>query len=212
MLPLVARTSGQRRVNCRAPQVPGERCTTGRSRFGVVTGVVSVVAAGVLPALLPESASGAPRPEPPAVAYPAPGDGFAALATDLTLRGVNPGRVGGLTVTGSAAGAHPGTLSALQKEKGRHIQSGHRLSATREGHGTSSGRCGGAGPGDEYTFTAAKAGPRSTRRRWPEEIPIPPSRRQSGHRSASRRLASKLGGPISVPCQAPAQQGSVGRV
>jgi Arylsulfotransferase (ASST) len=65
-------------------------------------------------ALLPASA----RAGAITAAYPGPGWSFASPATGITLTGVRPDELGGLSVTGSLSGPHPGTLRALAGGRG----------------------------------------------------------------------------------------------
>ncbi len=55
-----------------------------------------------------------PKPSgpPPVYAFPSPGGHFASPATQITLRGIPSSQFGTITVTGSASGAHTGTVEA----------------------------------------------------------------------------------------------------
>lgn len=67
----------------------------------------------------PMTAYAAPEAPPVEVAaHPAPDAGFAAPDADLTLRGVQPDQVRGMTVTGSDSGEHDGALTALPNNLG----------------------------------------------------------------------------------------------
>jgi Arylsulfotransferase (ASST) len=120
---------------------------------------VSVLGAGLLPVLLPVSASAAPSVAPSAVAFPAPGDGYVAAGDDITLQGVDPGEVTGLTVTGAVSGVHPGTLTALGTTKGvtfnpaNDFQAGEKVTVRVPGVSVQNAS------GDAYTFTVATPGP-----------------------------------------------------
>ena len=85
-----------------------------RLRRGFVVVAVCALPLGLVSGL----ASADPQPQPTAAAFPAPGDGFAAPSTGITLRGVNPGQVSDLKVTGSASGPHEGTLRPLSSTAG----------------------------------------------------------------------------------------------
>src|SRR4051812_28795786 len=51
-------------------------------------------------------------------AFPMPGSPAARAETQITLRGAPPGRLGGIEVTGSRSGVHPGTLRAHADGRG----------------------------------------------------------------------------------------------
>jgi Arylsulfotransferase (ASST) len=128
----------------------------GRLRLGIVLSAASVLAVGLLPALASAAASAA---APSAVAFPAPGDGYAAAGDDITLQGVEAGQVAGLTVTGAASGVHPGTLSALGTKKGvtfnpaSDFKPGEQVTVRVPGVSVQNAS------GDLYTFTVATPGP-----------------------------------------------------
>ncbi|MGZ4557934.1 MAG: arylsulfotransferase family protein [Mycobacteriaceae bacterium] len=129
----------------------------GRLRWGIPLSAVPVLAVGLLPALA-SAAPSAPA-APFAVAFPAPGDGYAAAGDDITLQGVEVGQVAGLTVTGAASGVHAGTLSALGTKRGVTFNAagdftpGEKVTVRVPGVSVQNAS------GDLYTFTVATPGP-----------------------------------------------------
>lgn len=126
----------------------------GRLRLGIALSAASVLAVGLLPASASASAAA-----PSAVAFPAPGDGYAAAGDDITLQGVEASQVAGLTVTGAASGVHPGTLSALGTKQGvtfnpaGDFKPGEKVTVRVPGVSAQNAS------GDSYTFTVATPGP-----------------------------------------------------
>ena len=53
-----------------------------------------------------------PSGPPPVYVFPIPGGHVASPATQITFRGISAGQLGTITVTGSASGAHTGTVVA----------------------------------------------------------------------------------------------------
>ncbi len=62
----------------------------------------------------PAQAAGKPAPPgpPPVYVFPVPGGHFASPATQISFRGLPAGQLGTITVTGSASGAHSGTIQS----------------------------------------------------------------------------------------------------
>ncbi len=99
------------------------------SRFGLPTiavlagsaMTVSMSVVVVAGATSPATAA-PPRPSAPVQAFPAPGDREASPQTGITFRGVSPGALSRLVVTGSRSGVHRGTVSALAAGRGSVFQ------------------------------------------------------------------------------------------
>ena len=78
-------------------------------RASLVVGVLVALTCLSAIALAP----GVGAAQPPAVyTYPIPGDHVASPQTQIAFRGVRPGQVGSITVTGSVSGAHSGSFEA----------------------------------------------------------------------------------------------------
>jgi Arylsulfotransferase (ASST) len=62
----------------------------------------------------PKKHPAAPKPSgpPPVYVFPIPNGHFASPSTQITFRGIPAGQLGTITVTGSASGAHTGTVEA----------------------------------------------------------------------------------------------------
>jgi hypothetical protein len=73
--------------------------------------VATVTAAGAATAAI-VALGQAQQPAPAATAFPMPGTPAALPATQISLRGAAPDRIGAVEVSGSRSGAHPGTLRA----------------------------------------------------------------------------------------------------
>lgn len=86
-----------------------------RSRAALTLAAVSALSVSLLPGFA--SADPAP-PQAAAIAFPAPGDSFAAPGSSITLRGVDSKQVTDLTVTGSTSGKHDGTRQPLGAAQG----------------------------------------------------------------------------------------------
>ncbi len=79
--------------------------------------VVTVIGAGAAASAF--AALGlAQQPPPAATAFPMPGSPVGREETQISLRGVAPGRVGAVEVSGSRSGAHPGVLRAHADGRG----------------------------------------------------------------------------------------------
>src|ERR1700749_2035833 len=74
------------------------------SRHGLRVALLMAAAAGALAAAGPAEAQ--------VSVYPLPGSKYNLPATQVTFRGVAPGAVGVVTVTGSKSGVHTGSLVA----------------------------------------------------------------------------------------------------
>ena len=79
-----------------------------RAHIAVLTALAGVSAATTAVALTGDTATGAQAG--PVSAFPAPGTPTALRATEISLRGVAPGEVGTMIVTGSRTGRHEGSL------------------------------------------------------------------------------------------------------
>lgn len=85
--------------------VLGAGCTAGRAPAdpaGFGTGPGGAAATQVLPPAAPGQAS----------VYPTPGSRTASPQTQISIRGIAPGRIGTIRVVGARSGPHPGTLRA----------------------------------------------------------------------------------------------------
>ena len=79
-------------------------------RMRVVVLGALMAGAGTASALALTSAGGTAAQAGPVAAFPSPGTRAAPRGTEISLRGVAPGAVGAVTVTGSVTGTHQGTL------------------------------------------------------------------------------------------------------
>jgi hypothetical protein len=92
----------------------------GRSAVAILAGsamTVSMTAVVVAGATAPAGAA-PPHPSAPVQAFPSPGDRVASPQTGITFRGVSPGALSRLVVTGSQSGVHAGHVSALAAGRG----------------------------------------------------------------------------------------------
>jgi Arylsulfotransferase (ASST) len=124
----------------------------GRVSLGVVA--VLATAAGAAAATLTDEER-QDGPAGPVSAFPAPGTPTALRGTEISLRGVAPGEIGTVTVTGSRSGRHAGSLAAHPDGRGasfvprRRFRPGERVTV-RTGLDVR-----GASGGD-YRFTVAR--------------------------------------------------------
>jgi Arylsulfotransferase (ASST) len=135
--------------------------------------------------------------------FPTPGSRFSLPQTQITFRGISPGSIGTVTVTGSVSGAHAGTLRADADGAGasfipaRPFSPGEKVTVTTglSVLGASGGR---------FSFSIAHPGPALA----PEQVPRVPAGKGGIEHFASRR--DLLPASITVDQRgAPASQGDI---
>jgi hypothetical protein len=79
-------------------------------RLLVAAAALAPIAIAVLSTGDPSAIGYAAPPRTPVSVYPTPGDRYETPATQISFRGIAPGAIGSVTVTGSRTGLHPGQL------------------------------------------------------------------------------------------------------